>query len=100
MDEKYPKARAHLFEAVRALSTSPHSIQTRLIEATESLLAITIDEFANDPELTIKFARILDMIAIDRGDVETIAVETAAYMSDAQASIIADLICDILYEVA
>lgn len=100
MDVKYPKARAHLFEAVRALSTSPDSIQTRLIDATESILAVTIDEFANDPELTLKFARILDLIAVDRGDVEAIAVETAAYMSDTQASILADLVCDFLYEIA
>jgi hypothetical protein len=100
MDVKYPKTRAQVFEAVRVLSTSPESIQRRLIEATESLLAVTIDEFAQDPELTIKFTRILDLIAVDRGDVEAIAVETAAYMSDTQASIIADLVCDFLYEIA
>ncbi|KQV83541.1 hypothetical protein [Rhizobium sp. Root1220] len=89
-----------MFEAVRALSTSPESIQTRLIDATESLLAVKIDEFAGDPELTIKFARILDLIAVDRGDVEAIAAETAAYMTDTQASVIADLVCDFLYEIA
>jgi hypothetical protein len=100
MDVKYPKARARLFEAVRALSTSPDSIQTRVIDATESLLTVTIDEFASDPELTIKFARILDLIAVDRGDVEAIAVETAAYMSDEQASILADLVWEFLYEIA
>jgi hypothetical protein len=100
MDAKYPEARTHLFEAVRALSTSPESIQTRLIDATESLLAVMIDEFAGDAELTIKFARILDLIAVDRGDVEAIVAETAAYMSDAQASVIADLVCDFLYEIA
>lgn len=96
----YPKARAHLFEAVRSLSTSPENIQTRLIDAAESLLSVTIDEFAGDTELTLKFARILDLIAIDRGDVETTLAETAAYMSDERASILADLICDFLYEIA
>ncbi|EJC75255.1 hypothetical protein [Rhizobium hidalgonense] len=100
MDVKYPKTRAHIFEAVRALSTSPDTIQTRLIDATKSLLAVTIEEFADDLELTIRFTRLLDMIAVDHGDVEAVAVETAAYMSDAQASIIADLICDFLYEIA
>ncbi len=100
MDVKYPKARALLFEALRVLASSPESIQTRLIDATESLLSVTIDEFAGDPELTIKFARILDLIAVDRGDVEATAVETAAYMSDAQAGLIADLVCDFLYEIA
>ncbi|WP_426237744.1 hypothetical protein [Pararhizobium sp. DWP1-1-3] len=82
------------------LASSPESIQTRLIDATESLLSVTIDEFACDPELTIKFARILDLIAVDRGDVEATAVETAAHMSDAQAGLIADLVCDFLYEIA
>jgi hypothetical protein len=100
MDVKYPKTRAHVFEAVRALSTSPETIQSRLIEATRSLLAVTIEEFAGDLELTVKFTRLLDLIAVDHGDVEAVAVETAAYMSDAQASIIADLICDFLYEIA
>lgn len=100
MDVKYPVARRHLFEAVKALSTSPGSIQDRLIDATESLLAVTIDEFATDPELTIKFARILDLIAVDRDDVAAIAVETAAYMSDADAGVIAALICDFLFEIA
>lgn len=100
MDVKYPRARAQLFEAVRALSTSPDSIQTRLIDATESLLTVTIDEFENDPELKIKFARILDLIAVDRDDVAAVAVETAAYMSDADASILAALVFDFLYEIA
>lgn len=99
MDVKYPKARANVFEAVRTLATSPESIQNRLIEATGNLLAVTIDEFAGDLELTIKFTRILDLIAVDRGDAEAIAMETAAYMSDTQASIIADLVCDFLYEI-
>ena len=100
MDVKYPKARTLLFEAVRSLASSPDSIQTRLIDATESLMSVTIDEFSSDPELTIRFVRILDLIAVDRGDVEAIAVETAAYMSDAQASVIAHLVCDFLYEIA
>ncbi|MBY5570699.1 hypothetical protein HFO55_26215 [Rhizobium leguminosarum] len=100
MDVQYPVARRQLFEAVKALSTSADSIQTRLIDATDSLLAVTIDEFSNDPELTIKFARILDLIAVDRDDVAATAVETAAYMSDADACLIAALVCDFLYEVA
>ena len=100
MDVKYPAARANLFEAVRALSTSPETIQVRLVDATESLLAVTIDEFADDAELAFKFARILDLIAVDRGDMDSVAAETAAYLSDTQASVIADLVCDFLYEIA
>ncbi|TCU13898.1 hypothetical protein [Rhizobium laguerreae] len=99
MDVKYPNARAHLFDAIRALSTSPDSIQARLIDASESLLTVTIDDFADDPELVVKFTRILDKIAVDRGDAEATAAETAAYMSDAQASILADLVCDFFYEI-
>jgi hypothetical protein len=100
MDVKYPAARANMFEAVRLLATSPNNIQARLADATESLLSITIDEFAGDAELTFKFARILDLIAIDRGDTGAIAVETAPYLSDTQASVIAELVCDFLYEIA
>ncbi|MDQ0323347.1 hypothetical protein QO002_005553 [Pararhizobium capsulatum DSM 1112] len=100
MDVKYPNARAHLFDAVRALSTSPDSIQVRLADATESLLAVTLDEFASDTELTIKFARILDLIAVDRDDASAIAIETAAYLTDVEAGVLAALIFDLLYEVA
>lgn len=89
-----------MFEAVRALSSSPASLQSRLIDATESLLAVTIDEFAGDPDLRIKFARLLDMIAVDHGDMKEVAAETAAYMTDDQASVVAGLICDFFYEIA
>ncbi|MFF0924434.1 hypothetical protein ACFYE8_33100 [Rhizobium leguminosarum] len=88
-----------MFDAIRALSTSPDSIQARLIDASESLLTVTIDDFADDPELVVKFTRILDKIAVDRGDAEAAAAETAMYMSDAQASILADLVCDFFYEI-
>jgi hypothetical protein len=100
MDVKYPNARAHLFEAVRVLSTSAESIQIRLADATESLLAVTLDDFAGDAELTIRLARILDLIAVDRDDVEAIAVETAASMTDAEAGVVSALIFDLLYEIA
>ena len=99
MDVTYQNARARLFDAVRVLSTSPESIQARLAEAAESLLALTLEDFEGDVELKIKFARILDLIAVDRGDVVAIAVETAGYKTD-DASVIAALIFDLLHEVA
>ena len=62
MDEKYKNARIQFFAAVRALAASSDSIQARLISATESILLVTIDEFDGDPELKIKFARLLDLL--------------------------------------
>jgi hypothetical protein len=98
MDVKYPDARAQFFSAVRALATSVDSIQNRLIEANDSILAVTLDEFADDPELKIKFARILDLLAVDRDDIEIAAVENAAHMSDIEATKVAELICEFFYE--
>lgn len=94
MTARYPHARTQVVEAVQTLSSSPETIQTRLVDATESLLAITLEEFSGDLDLTVKFARILDLIAVDRGDVKEVAAETAPYMTDKQASMIAELICD------
>ncbi|MEH7844693.1 hypothetical protein [Rhizobium laguerreae] len=98
MDAKYPNARGQFFSAVRTLATSSESMQTRLIEANDSILAVTLDEFESDIELKIKFARILDLLAVDRDDIETAAVENAAHMSDVDALILAELICDFFYE--
>lgn len=94
MDETYVSARDQFFTAIRALAASADPIQTRLIAATESLLEVTIDEFEGDRELKIRFARILDLLAADQDDMETIAVETAAHMTDFEAVKVADLICD------
>ncbi|WP_457939314.1 hypothetical protein [Mesorhizobium sp. 10J20-29] len=98
MDEKYISIREQFFTAIRALATSADPIQTRLISAMGSLLEVTIDEFEGDRELKIKFARILDLLAIDADDMETVAEETAAHMTDFEAEKIADLICDFYCE--
>ena len=94
MDEKHANARMHFFEAVRALAASPDSIQTRLIASSECVLQVTIDEFDGSPELKIKFARILDLLATDRDDLIETVLETAAYMTDFDAVKVAHLICD------
>ncbi|TRC75265.1 hypothetical protein FJV83_29995 [Mesorhizobium sp. WSM4307] len=99
MDDKYTNAREHFFAAIRALAASSESIQTRVIEANVNVLNVTIDEFDGDPELKIKFAKLLDLVAIDQDDLETVAVENAAHMSDFEAVKVADLICDFYYEI-
>lgn len=97
---KYPMngppshVRQEFFAAIRTLAASADPIQTRLIAATESILEVTIDEFEGDRELKIKFARILDLLAVDQDDMETTALETAAHMTDYEAVKVADLICD------
>ena len=98
MDEKYANAREHFFEHFGTSAASPDSIQTRLIEANANILHVTIDEFDGDRELKLKFARILDLLAIDQDDMETVAIETAAHMTDFEAVKVADLICDFYYE--
>jgi hypothetical protein len=47
-----------------------------------------------DRELKFKFAKILDLLAVDQDDMETVAVETAAHMTDFETVKVADLICD------
>lgn len=94
MDETKASAREHFFAAIRTLAASSDSIQTRLINATESILQVTINEFERDRELKIRFARILDLLAVDQDDLERTAVETAAHMTDFEAAKVADLICD------
>jgi hypothetical protein len=98
MDEKYPHARKQFFAALRTLAASADSIQARLIEANTSILTVTIDEFDDDIELKIKFARILDLLSVDRDDMEEGAIETAAHMTDLEAMIVAELICDFFEE--
>lgn len=98
MDEKYANTREQFFAAIRILAASPDSIQTRLMDAHASILAVTIDEFEGDGELKIKFARILDLLAVDQDDIETQAVETVAHMTDFEAVKVADLICDFFFE--
>lgn len=98
MDHKYSNARGHFSAAVRALAASSDSIQARLIEANESILNVTLDEFGGDRELKFKFARILDLLAVDQDDIVTTALETAAHMTDFEAVKVADLICDFCFE--
>ena len=94
MDERHATARGQFFAAIRALAASADPIQTRLIAATECVLDLTINEFEGHTELKIKFARILDLLSLDQDDMETIAVKTAANMTDFEAAKVADLICD------
>ena len=94
MNELHANARDQFFSAMRSLAASADSIQTRLIEANTHLLLVTIDEFAGDPELKIKFAKILDLLAVDQDDMEATALETVAHMTDFEAVKVADLICD------
>jgi len=98
MIQKYAAPREHFFAAVRALATSSDSIQSRLLEATTSISLVIIDEFDNDTELRIKFARILDHIGPDRDDIERVAVEITAYMTEREAEKVADLIVDFFDE--
>lgn len=94
MDALHANAREQFFAAIRSLAASSESIQARVIDATPSILEVTIDEFDGDRELKIKFARILDLLAVDQDDVEKEAEETAAHMTDFEAIKVADLICD------
>jgi len=98
MDDHHTDAREHFFSAIRILACSADSIQTRLIEANESILRVAIDEFDGDAEMKIKFARILDLLAVDQDEVEIVAHETAAHMTDLQASAAARLICDFYFD--
>lgn len=98
MDERHANAREQFFAAIRALAASTDSIQTRVIDATQSILQVTIDEFEGDGELKIKFARLLDLLAVDQDDLEMAAVENAAHMTDFEAVKVADLVCDFYCE--
>jgi hypothetical protein len=99
MDDNYTNAREHFFGAIRALAASEDSIQARLIEANVNILNVTIDEFDGDRELKIKFAKLLDLLAVDQDDLETVATENAAHMTDFEAVKVADLICDFYCEI-
>ncbi|MBZ9852032.1 hypothetical protein LB565_29045 [Mesorhizobium sp. CA14] len=99
MDDKYTNAREHFFGAIRELAASADSIQARLIEASATILNVTIDEFNGDLELKIKFAKLLDFLAADQDDLEKVAIENAAHMTDFEAAKVADLICDFYYEI-
>ncbi|KPF67622.1 hypothetical protein IP69_13055 [Bosea sp. AAP35] len=98
MDDNHADAREHFFAAMRVMATSPDSLQTRLAHANVSILNVSIDEFAGDAELKIKFARILDRLAIDQDDIAVVALETAANMTDIEAMATASLICDFYYD--
>ncbi|MBZ9683656.1 MULTISPECIES: hypothetical protein [unclassified Mesorhizobium] len=98
MDDKYANAREHFFAAVRTLAASSDPIQTRFIDANLNVLHVTLDEFEGDRELKFKFARILDLLAADQDNIETVAIETTAHMTDFETVKVADLICDFYYE--
>lgn len=98
MDEKYANAREHFFLALRSLAASADPLDKRLIAATSNIVQITIDEFDGDVEMKVRFAKILDLLASDQDDLETVALETAAYMSEPEAIRIAELVCDFFYD--
>jgi hypothetical protein len=94
MNELHANAREQFFAAIRHLAASADSIQSRVIDASQSILNITIDEFDGNHELKIKFARLLDLLAVDHDDLEKVALESAAHMTDFEAVKVADLMCD------
>lgn len=98
MDEQYADAREALFGAIRALAASAAPLESRLVAAAGAIVQVTIDQFDGDIELKTKFARILDMLAIDEGDLETIIPLTAAHLTERDAIRVADLICDLFYD--
>jgi len=98
MDERHANAHEQFFLAIRALAASGDSIQLRLIRANEFILLVTIDEFDEEAELKLRFARILDYLAVDQDDMEEIADQTAAHMTDMEAVKVAGLICDFFYD--
>lgn len=49
-------------------------------------LEVKIDEFERDSELNIKFARNLDLLAIDLDDMEKVAEATVALITGLEAS--------------
>jgi hypothetical protein len=52
-----------------------------------------------DSELKVKFDRLLDLLAVDdQDDLETVAVENAAHMRNFEAVKVADLVCDLYYD--
>jgi hypothetical protein len=98
MDDNHDNARERFFAAIRVLATSPNTIQTRLVDASAIILPVAIDEFKGDAELRIRFARILDVLAVDQDDTEVVAQETTAHMTDLEAITAAHLICDFYYD--
>ncbi len=98
MDAGFDNAREQFFIAIRILATSPNDIQTRLIGAYKAILLVTIDEFEGNLEMKLKFARILDKLGADTDDVDDVGVETTAHMPDADASRVAEMICDFFYD--
>jgi hypothetical protein len=100
MNEAHANAREQFFTAIRILAASADSIQSRVTEASQSISNITIDEFEGDHELKIKFAKLLDLLAVDQDDLERTVMETTAHMTDFEAVKVADLMCDFYSELA
>lgn len=98
MDDTHANAREHFFAAVRLLAVSTDSLQARIIDAAPRVLMVTIDEFEGMPELKLKLARILDLLAVDDHDAEDVVIETAAHLTDIEALRLAALICDFFYD--
>jgi hypothetical protein len=69
-----------------------------MVAAASAIVQVTIDQFDGDIELKTKFARILDLLAVDEGDLETIIPQTAAHLTERDAIRVAELICDLFYD--
>ena len=74
------RARATLRGNTRPCGLGRH-YPDRVTDATQSIVQVTIDEFEGDGELKIKFARLLDLLAVDQDDLETAALDNAAHMT-------------------
>lgn len=98
MDDRYANTRESMFVAVRSLAASAEPLETRMVAAASAIVQVTIDQFDGDIELKTKFARILDLLAVDEGDLETIIPQTAAHLTERDAIRVAELICDLFYD--
>jgi hypothetical protein len=100
MDEKQEIAREHFFDAILALAASASSIQVRLAKALICIVPVPIETFDGHPELKLRYARILDLVAKDKDDLVEIGMENATHMSDGAAITVAALICDFYDDLA
>jgi len=98
MNDTHSHAHDQFRDAVRAMATSPSDLPERLLMAFAFIREVTLDEFAENPELKLRLARILDLLAADSGDVDEEVAHTAFTMTELDASKAADLICDFYFD--
>ena len=98
MDDQYANTREAIFVAVRSLAASAEPLETRIVAAASAIVQVTIDQFDGDVELKTKFARNLDLLAVDERDLEAIIPQTVTDLSEWDTVGIAELICDLLHD--